>query len=165
MKDIDALWKTDEHLQPLPMAIRAFIIFIIALILLRFGGIRIFGQKSALDSVIVIMFGAVMARGIVGASALHSTVIAAAMMVLTNRLIAWLCQKNNWFNSLIKGNAIILVEFGKIRWDAMKSVNLTETDLVESLRLETKSENLAHVEKAILETNGRISFILKKHSS
>jgi uncharacterized membrane protein YcaP (DUF421 family) len=40
-------------------------------------------------------------------------------------------------------------------------VNLSKSDLMESLRLETKNESIDNVEKATLETNGRISFILR----
>jgi len=161
MNDIGILWKTDEQLGPIPMAVRALIMFIVALILLRAGGIRIFGQKSALDNVIVIMLGAVMARGIVGASTLHATIVASTVMILTNRLIAWICRKSDFLNNLVKGHAVVLIECGQIKWDAMNAVNLSKSDLMESLRLETKNESLDKVEKAVIETNGRISFILK----
>jgi uncharacterized membrane protein YcaP (DUF421 family) len=161
MYDIEILWKTDEQLGSIPMALRALIMFIVALILLRIGGIRIFGQKSALDNVIVIMLGAVMARGIVGASTLHATIIASTAMILTNWLIALICRKSDFFNNLVKGHAVVLIESGQIKWDAMRVVNLSKSDLMESLRLETKNESIDNVEKATLETNGRISFILR----
>lgn len=161
MNDIEILWKTDEQLGPVPMAVRALIMFVVALVLLRIGGIRIFGQKSAIDNVIVIMLGAVMARGIVGASTLHATIAASVVMILMNRLIAWICQKSDLFNNLVKGRAVVLIESGQIKWEAMKKVNLSKSDLIESLRLETKNESFDKVEKAVLETNGRISFILK----
>jgi uncharacterized membrane protein YcaP (DUF421 family) len=161
MKEIDLLWKTDEHLAPMPMAIRAAIMFFAAVVLLRLGGIRIFGQKSALDNVIVIMVGAVMARGIVGASTLHGTIIASATMIVINRIIAWSCQKNNKFNDLVKGLPVTLFEAAHINGKAMGSVNLTKSDLLESLHLETQQDSFETVDKAVLETNGRISFILK----
>jgi len=82
-------------------------------------------------------------------------------MILTNRLIAWICQKSDSFNNLVKGHAVVLIESGQIKWDAMNAVNLSKSDLMESLRLETKNESLNEVEKAVIETNGRISFILK----
>jgi len=161
MNELDLLWKTDEQLGFLPMTLRAIVMFVAALLLLRLGGIRIFGQKSALDNVIVIMLGAVMARGIVGASSLHGTIIAATAMVLLNRVTAWACQRNAKLNSLVKGQAVTLFENGKIIRRAMESVNLSETDLMESLHLETNKESFQSVEKVILEINGRISFILK----
>lgn len=162
MNELELLWKTDEQLGSVPMAIRALIMFIAALILLRLGGIRIFGQKSALDNVIVIMLGAVMARGIVGASTLYGTIVAASVMIAINRFMAWLCQRSDEFNNLVKGRPIVLIQSGKVKEGAMRGANLSRSDLLESLRLETQSEVLDQVEKATLETNGRISFILKK---
>ncbi|WP_118975920.1 DUF421 domain-containing protein [Taibaiella koreensis] len=129
MNGIEALWETDEQLGPLPMAVRALVMFLVALILLRIGGIRIFGQKSALDNVIVIMLGAVMARGVVGASTLQATFIAATIMILTNRILAWLSCKSEMVNKLIKGYPINLIEAGEIKWEAMKKANLSESDL------------------------------------
>ena len=161
MNELELLWKTDEQLGPVPMAIRALMMFIVALVLLRVGGIRIFGQKSALDNVIVIMLGAVMARGIVGASTLYATIVAASVMIGTNRGIAWLCQRSDGFNNLVKGKPIVLIIAGKIKENAMRQANLSRSDLLESLRLETQNEVLDKVEKATLETNGRISFILR----
>ena len=39
---------------------------------------------------------------------------------------------------------------------------MSENDLHESLRLETKKLTLAEIDTAFMETNGRISFILKE---
>jgi uncharacterized membrane protein YcaP (DUF421 family) len=161
MINVTSLWGSGEQLAPLPMAIRAAVMFLIALILIRLGGLRIFGKKSGLDHVIVIMLGAVLARGVVGASPFFSTVVAALIMVLINRALAWFCQKSKRFNNLIKGKAITLIENGQIKRDEMHSANLSESDLLESLRLETNKESFKDIEKAFLETNGRISFILK----
>lgn len=65
---IEAILGSGEHLDPLQMATRALLLFFIALLLIRIGGLRIIGKKSGFDLAIVIMMGAVLARGIVGAS-------------------------------------------------------------------------------------------------
>jgi uncharacterized membrane protein YcaP (DUF421 family) len=44
----------------------------------------------------------------------------------------------------------------------MKTASLSREDLLQSLRLETQQESLAIVEKAYMETNGRISFITRR---
>ncbi|PSK91665.1 DUF421 domain-containing protein [Taibaiella chishuiensis] len=159
---ITQLLDTDEQLAPLPMMLRALLVFFAALLLLRVGGIRIFGQKSALDNVIVIMLGAVLARGVVGASPLFSAIAASGVMVVVNRLLAWASERNNELNRLLKGNAVVLFENGKLLDEAMKQVNLSKSDLLESLHLEMKQESFEGIDKVILETNGRISFIAKK---
>lgn len=164
MIHLEQILDTDERLAPLPMTIRAVLVFFVALVLLRIGGIRIFGQKSALDNVIVIMLGAVLARGVVGTSPLFSAFSASAVMVVVNRLLAWACERNKKINRILKGHAVVLFEHGALIAGAMKKVNLSESDLVESLRLELKQESFEGIDKAILETNGRISFIRKKQT-
>ena len=76
--DIKELFGSGEHLTALQMAVRAFIMFFITLALIRFGGMRIFGKKTAFDNILVIMLGAILARGVVGASPFFSTVAASA---------------------------------------------------------------------------------------
>lgn len=155
------IWGNGEHLNALQMGVRAFLMFFIALLLIRLGGMRIFGKKSSFDTIIVIMLGAVLARGIVGASDYWATVAASTVMVAINRLLAWLSEKHIIINNIIKGKPLIIYESGQINWKHMKMSSLTRSDLMESLRLETKKESLEYVDRAYMETNGRISFIMK----
>jgi uncharacterized membrane protein YcaP (DUF421 family) len=159
---LSVLWGTGEHLDILQMSVRAFLMFFIALLLIRLGGMRIFGKKSAFDTIIIIMLGAVLARGIVGASPYWSTVVASAVMIAINRGLAWLSERYKGINDFIKGKPLLIYESGQILWKNMRTAALTESDLMESLRLETKQSSLAGIEKAYMETNGRISFITKQ---
>jgi uncharacterized membrane protein YcaP (DUF421 family) len=158
---ISILWGEGQQLDILQMSVRAFVMFFIALILIRLGGMRIFGKRSAFDTIIVIMLGAVLARGIVGASPYWGTIIASAVMVAIHRGLAWLSGKSKAINELIKGKPKIIYESGHIIWENMEASSLTESDLMESLRLETKKPSLDYIDKAYMETNGRISFIIK----
>ena len=97
MDNLYSLWGHDEHLNVLQMSVRAFFMFLIAIILVRLGGMRTFGKKSSFDNVIVIMLGAVLARGIVGASPFLSTVAASAIMIIIHRLMAWISLKSDRF--------------------------------------------------------------------
>jgi uncharacterized membrane protein YcaP (DUF421 family) len=158
----ELIWGHGDQLTILQMSMRALIMYFIALILIRVGGMRIFGKKSAFDTIIIIMFGAVAARGIVGASPFISTVAASAVMIGINRILAWLAENYRAFNHLVRGKPLLLVESGQINWSNMQSASLSKTDLMESLHLETKEATLEKIDKAYMETNGRISFLLKK---
>jgi uncharacterized membrane protein YcaP (DUF421 family) len=162
---IDILFGHGQNLTPLQMAVRAVITFFITLILIRVGGVRIFGKRSGFDTIIMITMGSVLARGIVGASPYLSTIAAATAMIVIHRLLAWLSIKNKTMESIIKGKRTVLYEGGKISFKNLRKAALSEEDLLESLRLETKHTSLEKIEKAFIETNGRISFILKKNES
>jgi uncharacterized membrane protein YcaP (DUF421 family) len=159
---INNLWGEGDQLNALQMSVRAVLMFAIALMFIRLGGLRLFSKKSAFDNVIVIMLGAVLARGIVGASPFFSTVAASAVMILIHRTLAAATVKSDKLCKILKGEHILLFKDGKILWNNMKKATLSEQDLLESLHLETKQTTLENIEMAYLETNGRISFITKK---
>ncbi|MBC9929487.1 DUF421 domain-containing protein [Chitinophaga qingshengii] len=162
MSFLDTIWGDGEKLDVLQMSVRAGCMFFIALTLIRLGGMRIFGKRSPFDTIIIIMLGAILARGVVGASPYWSTVVAATVMVTINRLIAWACAANDKVNGIIKGKPLLLCESGQIHWENMKFASLSKSDLMESLKLETKQDSLERIEKAYMECNGRISFLVKK---
>ncbi|HET6994138.1 MAG TPA: YetF domain-containing protein [Chitinophagaceae bacterium] len=159
---IDRLVGHGEYLSALQMSVRAAIIFFVLLFLIRVGGVRIFGRRSGFDLVIVITMGSVLARGIVGASPFLATIAASAAMIVIHRLLGWLSSKNRRFEKIIKGDHLVLYDKDRIIMENLEKSSLSREDLEESLRLETKSSSLEKVETAYLETNGRISFILKK---
>lgn len=159
---INNIWGEGDKLNELQMSVRAFVMFFIALCFIRLGGMRLFSKKSAFDNVIVIMLGAVLARGVVGASPFFATVAASAVMIAVHRSIAFLTVKSNALCKVLKGHHILLYKDGKILWNNMRKATISEDDLMASLRLETKKTTLDNVEMAYLEANGRISFIVKE---
>jgi uncharacterized membrane protein YcaP (DUF421 family) len=162
MDTIHFLFGEGEKLNMLQMSMRAFVMFCIMLLLVRFTGRRAFAKKSSFDNIIVIMLGAVLARGVVGASPFWSTVAASVVMVIMHWITAWLAVKNKTVERLIKGTYIRLYDQEKLVDNNLAKTGISKNDLHESLRLETKKDTLEDIDTAYLETNGRISFILKK---
>jgi len=62
----------------------------------------------------------------------------------------------------LKGEIVPLYKDGKILWRNLEKTTISESDLMQSLRLETQKTTLDDIELAYLEDNGRISFIVKK---
>ena len=122
---------------------------------------RIFGKKSAFDYIIIIMLGAVLARGVVGASPYMSTVVAATVMVLIHKVLALLAMKFIWVGKLVKGIHRELYDNGRRHKKNMELVGISEDDLMEAVRLSIKSTSLDDVEKIIIEKNGELSVIKK----
>jgi len=156
------LFGEGSDLTMLQMCMRTFTTFIIMLVLIRLSGMRTFAKRSPFDTIITIMLGAVLARGVVGASDYIDTVAASVVMVAIHRTIAWLSVKNKKFERLVKGTYIKLYHDGALIGNNLEKTGMSENDLHESLRLETKKLTLAEIDTAFMETNGRISFILKE---
>ncbi|MEO7049590.1 MAG: YetF domain-containing protein [Ferruginibacter sp.] len=156
------LFGTGNNLTIFQISTRAFVMFFVALILIRFGGLRLFGNKSAFDNVIVIMLGAVLSRGIVGASSMVNVIAAGSVMISINRIIGAVCMRSRKITTMVEGKSILLIDDGQILEQNLKKATINKAELTASLRLETKKDSFEDVIQAYLETNGRISFILRK---
>ena|SRR5689334_18369962 len=159
---IKELFGSGEHLTTLQMAVRAFVMFFITLALIRFAGMRIFGKRTAFDNILVIMLGAVLARGVVGASPFFSTVAAAAVMVVVHKILALLAMRHVWVGKIVKGIHRPLYQNGKFNEEHMRITGISKDDVMEGVRLELHSNSLDDVKEAIVEKNGQVSVIENK---
>ena len=159
--NINELFGSGENLTALQMAVRSFIMFFIALALIRLGGMRIFGKKTAFDNILVIMLGAILARGIVGASPFFSAVAAAAVMVVIHKILAWLAMKHIWIGMIVKGYRRSLYKNGEYNLKNMRITSISKDDLMEGVRLEINSNNLDEVQEVYIEKNGQVSVVKK----
>jgi uncharacterized membrane protein YcaP (DUF421 family) len=159
MNWILTLFGEGTELSILQMGLRAFTLYIIALILIRTSGIRTIGKKSSFDIVVSILLGAVLSRAIVGASPYWPTVLAGLVIVILHRLLAWLCLRYSKFGVFLKGEERLLYSKGKFLRENMEKSFLTDGDLLESVRLQINKNSLETVKEINLERSGRISVI------
>src|SRR5689334_16499241 len=107
------LFGDGKELTSLQMALRAVIVFIIAIVLLRLSGRRAFGIHSPFDHVISILIGAILSRAVVGASPFVPVIIASCVIVLLYRFFGWLSIKSDTFSRIIKGDPVLIYKDGK----------------------------------------------------
>ncbi len=161
MHTIHQLFGNGKDLDPLQMSLRAVVVFIISLLLIRLSGRRAFGIRMPFDNVVTILLGAVLSRAIVGASPFFATIIASAVIVLFHRLCGWLSLKNKKIGYLIKGETKILFEDGVLNRENMRYGMISERDLIEGLHINGNIESLEQAKTVYLERNGQISVICK----
>jgi len=162
--ETEVFWGSGEQLTPLQMAVRSFSMFFILLTLIRIGGMRIFGKKTAFDSVLVIMLGAVLARGVVGASPFISTVAGASVLVAIHKILGQLAMRYTWVDKIVKGEHHSVYKDGKMNIPNMKKSEISEDDLKESIRLEINSACLDDAKELFVEKNGHVSVVRKTDS-
>jgi uncharacterized membrane protein YcaP (DUF421 family) len=163
MQTIHELFGQGEHLNILQMSLRAIVIFFIALALIRFTGMRVFGIETAFDTCIIIMLGAVLTRAIVGASPFIPTIIASAALVTVHRIIAFVSVKNQAISHLVKGIPYSLYKEGKLNDKNLRKCLLSFGDIMEEVRLKLNQNNLENVDEIFMERTGKISVIQKKY--
>ena len=80
-------------------------------------------------------------------------------------MLTRLTFRTHWLGNVVKGQPDTLVEEGLFRWEAMRKHGITESDLQEAMRLKLSSEDLAQVQRAVLERNGNSIFIKKEREA
>src|SRR5882757_639190 len=161
MKWIQFLMGEGHDLNAAQMMMRAVIVFLLTLVMIRLAGLRTFGKKSAMDNVVLIILGAVMSRAIVGVSPFVPITAACFVLVLVHRLLAWLSVYSGIIGRLVKGERICLLKDGVMIEQNLQKAMISHKDLMESVRLMTNEDGLGHVKDIYLERNGELSVIKK----
>jgi len=136
--------------------------FFITLLLIRLSGMRTFGKNTAFDIIITIMLGAILSRGITGASSFSAVVAAAAVMVIIHRVLAMMSMNSPSISKIIEGESRLLYKNGKIQWKNMKRSSLSLHDLEESIRQELNENSFDNIDEIYIESNGKISVVKKE---
>ena len=152
-----------EKLNIWQMGLRAAVIYVAALIMVRLADERRFvGKYAAFDVILSIIFGSTLSRAINGTSAFFETIFAAFILVLVHWLFSTLAFRYTKFEKYIKGKQQLLIENGQLCRKTMQACHITKEDLVSTLRLKCQTGELTQVQRACLERNGDISFKLEK---
>ncbi|MCA1565307.1 MAG: DUF421 domain-containing protein [Acidobacteria bacterium] len=144
------------------MSLRAVVVFMLAIAMIRIGNKRFMGKNAALDVLLGIVFGSMVSRAITGNAPFLPTLVASLVLVLLHWLLSAIAYRSQWFGALVKGHDSALVRDGEIRWKAMKDAHLTQHDLDESIRNSGAQPDVSKVASAHLERNGDISVIMRK---
>jgi uncharacterized membrane protein YcaP (DUF421 family) len=142
------------------MSLRAVVVFILSVIMIRIGHKRFMGKNTALDVMLGIIFGSVVSRAITGNAPFFPTLAASLTLVLMHWLFSFIAFHWSWFGDVAKGKIGLLVKEGEIQWDEMKSSHITEDDLCEAMRNQGEEPDIRRIKSAHLERNGDISVIM-----
>ena len=108
------------------------------------------------------MLGTILSRAVVGASPFWATVAAAAALVAMHRLVALMAMRWPWFDAWISGHIRELVMDGHINQPAMRKALVNGNDLEQAVRQKSGRENLAEIQRAVLERDGSITVALRR---
>ena len=155
----DVIGVGNDDLTVWQIGLRAFIIYIIAILLVKFGEKRFMGKHTAFDMILGIILGSVLSRAITGNASFFNIIGAGVILVGIHYLFAFVSYYSDWFGSLIKGNARILVKDGEIQWDNMRKSHISKKDLEMALYSNGKVTEPSQVKVARFERSGDISVI------
>jgi uncharacterized membrane protein YcaP (DUF421 family) len=159
----DLIGEGNETLTLWQILLRAVLVFIITIIIIRLSDRRAYSLLSPFENVIVFLHGALLGRIILDPSIPFLPAVAAAALIsLLHRIVAMLSIRSQFFGSLIKDKPVELYRDGIQLTKNMKKVNISEDDLLENVRKNANLDSLEKVKSATLERSGNISFVLKE---
>jgi uncharacterized membrane protein YcaP (DUF421 family) len=141
------------------ISLRGVVVFVAALVIVRFGDRRFLSQKTAFDAVLGFVLASMLARAVNGTAAFFPTLGGGFVLVVLHRLLAWCSRRSHAFGVLIKGRSDVIVREGALDEAAARRNRLSENDIVEDLRLNGNVAELRDVLLAVLERNGHISVV------
>jgi uncharacterized membrane protein YcaP (DUF421 family) len=129
--------------------------------MLRLGDRRALAQKTAFDTVLIILLASVLSRAINGSAAFFATLGGSFFLVLLHRLLAQCCCHSHTLGRWVKGEPHVLVRDGNYERPAMRRKSVTVHDIDEDMRLSAQIEDVTDVKTARLERSGDLSFVPK----
>jgi uncharacterized membrane protein YcaP (DUF421 family) len=151
-----------NELTLLHISLRAFVIFVVGLAIVRIGDRRSLAEKTAFDAIFIVLIGSMLSRAINGTAPFFTTIAAGVVLMAIHRACAFGACKSHAFGKLIKGRPLILIRDGKIDRAQMRRSLVSDHDLEEDLRLDARTEDVSTIATARLERSGDISFIKKE---
>jgi uncharacterized membrane protein YcaP (DUF421 family) len=145
--------------------IRPILVYLLLVIGLRLAGKREMAQLNTFDMVVLLTLSNTVQNAIIGNdNSLSGGIIGAATLLIINYLMVRLIFTNKRFENIIEGNPDLLIQNGRIKTERLKKELITQTELEEAAHKQGIS-SLSEVDKAVLDTDGTISFFTKESSS
>ena len=151
----------DRQITVVQMALRAVVVYVVTVIIVRLGKKRFMGQGTAFDVILGIMLGSIVSRAITGNAPFFPALAAAAVLVAMHWLLSGIALRWHGFGVAFKGHERLLVRDGKIDWAAMRQAHMSERDLWEDLRGKGV-DRLEQVAEARLERSGQVTVLKAK---
>jgi uncharacterized membrane protein YcaP (DUF421 family) len=152
------LGKEAKDISIVEMALRAILVYVVTLAIVRLGKKRFMSRASAFDVIVGIMIGSIASRAITGNAPMIPALGSAAAVVFLHWLCSAVAVRSHWFGNLIKGRSTPVIKDGAILQHAARRLHMTEHDLLQAMR-ENGVGSVSRVAEARLERSGEVSVI------
>lgn len=141
------------------LVIRAVVIFALIWLITRVVGRRELSTMEPFDLILLVVIGDLVQQGVTQSDySLTGAVVVILTIALLTVALSWISFKVPRLRPVLEGEPLVLIEDGRIIERNLRRERLT----VEELRAEARQQridDLTGVRFAVLETNGKISFL------
>jgi uncharacterized membrane protein YcaP (DUF421 family) len=136
--------------------VRAIVVYVALLAMVRFSGRRTVGQFTPFDLLVVMLLSEAVSNALSGGDeSLAAGLLVAAILIGLNRLVAFASSRSARIAELVDGAPVLLGRDGRFFQSVVKRCRLAQADLDQALReADCKSADMA---SAVLEADGRIT--------
>jgi uncharacterized membrane protein YcaP (DUF421 family) len=143
----------------LEILLRSIIMFTSVIVFLRLSGKKGVRQLSLFEVAIIISLGSAVGDPMFNRdNPIVPALIVMVAIILFYLAITWLAVKSQRFESLLEGDPIYIIENGMFDLKDGRKHTIAKDEFFAEMRQEN-IEHVGQVRKAILETNGKMSFI------
>jgi uncharacterized membrane protein YcaP (DUF421 family) len=141
------------------LVVRAIFVFFLMLVITRAVGRRELSSMEPFDLILLVVMGDLIQQGVTQSdySLTGSTIVIVTIAVLTVGT-AYLSFRFRRLRPLLEGEPVVLVAGGRVVESNLRRQRMTVEELLAEARLQSIG-GLDAVEYAVLETNGRVSFL------
>lgn len=151
----------DMHLPWWEFIVRAGVVYLVLLAMVRISGKRTVGQFTPFDLVVVLLLSEAVSGSIGGQDdSLPGGLIAAATLLALDALIAFGSSRSRRIDTLVQGAPVLVGRDGLIYEDVLRRERVTRSDIDKALREADCA--LEDMRMAILEADGNINIMKKQ---
>jgi uncharacterized membrane protein YcaP (DUF421 family) len=142
--------------------IRAAVVYLFLLLVLRLTGKRTLAQITTFDLVLLLIMSEATQDALIDddRSMINSALVITTLMGL-NILMSWLKLRSKAIDRVLDDIPLLIVADGKPLQDRMDKERVDEDDILDAARETQGIERMDQIRHAILERNGKISIIPK----
>lgn len=141
------------------LAIRAVVLYVFIIFVMRMVGRRELSSLTAVDLVLLIVMGDAIQQGLTQDDySVTGAVIVISTFAVLQVFTAYTGYRSKRMRKLLEGSPVVLIDDGRVLDGNLKRQRLTTDDVAEEMRLQ-QIVSFDDVRWGILEANGRMSFI------
>jgi uncharacterized membrane protein YcaP (DUF421 family) len=154
-----AIGRDDAGISFAQMLVRALVVFVIGVALLRLTTPRLFGRATPVDIVLAVIIGSNLSRTLTGNAPFLEVIGATVFLVFVHAVLTRAAARWRPLANLVKGRTSVLVREGEICWREMHANAVGERDLMAAIRA-AGGASVDKVKTATLERNGDLDVVM-----
>lgn len=140
--------------------LRATVIYMFLLVLMRIAGRRTMAQMTPFDLVLLLIVAEATQQGLLGNDfSITNTIIVIMTLVGLDVLMTGLTHRSRGLDRWVNGLPVVLIEDGEVIDDRLEKARIDREAILEQARSTQGIERIEQIKYAVLERGGGISVI------